>query len=276
MPACHGADPSCRDCTRVLRLAGTVNAKNGDETRGLVLTGWEWDLHSLANEVLGYRKPGRPKGTVKDFNAATARAGRKSVLAGSIYGWWHVVYSDLVRLTSREFGNALPRGQRDRLLFLHAVALSWFAQPDAIESEIVSVGRLITDFSETEILQTMAPVIKRRNMADKGQKIKWQGEERDPRYFFRAQTMREWLGEDLLEFHAEHLRALAPAHVIQARKKERDASRWDDHYSGTGVRASNAQKRATARLMRAQGMTYKEISQELGTPVPTVGRWCKE
>jgi len=186
-----GADPACRDCTRVLRLAGTVNSKNGAETRGLLLTGTEWDLHTLADEVLGARRAGRPKGaTVHDIEVAKARAGaragRKAVLQGSIYGWWHTVYSDLVRLTSLEHGNKIRPGNRDKLLFLHAVALSWFAQPDSLQDEILSVGRLVTDFDDAEILQTMAPVIARRNQADAGHKIQWNGKERDPRYFSRA------------------------------------------------------------------------------------------
>jgi len=268
-----GSDPACRDCTRVLRLAGTVNAKNNAEARGLILTGTEWDLHTLADEVLGPRNAGRPKGLVRDFNAAVARTSRKAVRAGSIYGWWHVVYGDLVRLTSVEFGNTLPQGQRDRILFLHAVALSWFAQPDAIESEILSVGRLITDFSDVEILQLMAPVIKRRNMADAKQTME---------YFFKAATLREWLGENLLEQHFEHLRALAPAHVIQARKKERDAARdrvsegrWEDHYTGTGVRAGNEEKRASARLMVAQGVTQARIAAEFGVSQQTISNWVR-
>ena len=271
-----GADPACRDCTRVLRLPGTINSKNGVEARGLMLTGEEWDLHSLADEILGPRKAGRPKASISDFNAAAARAGRRSVLAGSIYGWWHTVYSDLVKLTNLEHGNRLPEGSRDRLLFLHAVALSWFAQPDAIESEILSVGRLITNFSDDEILATMAPVISRRHMADKGEKITWDGREVDPRYFFKAETLRDWIGHDLVGRYADQLRALAPAEVIQERKKARDAARWTDHNTGTGVRASNEGKRASARLMRTQGMKYQAIADELCVSLGSVHKWCRE
>jgi hypothetical protein len=268
-----GADPACRDCTRVLRLAGTVNSKNEAETRGLILSGQEWDLHGLADAVLGPRRVGRPKGTVADFNAAAARAGRKSVLAGSIYGWWHMVYSDLVLLISLEFGNRIRKGERDKLLFLHAVALSWFAQPDAIESEILSIGESITDFRPDEILQLMGSVIARRNMADAGETVEWMGKARDPRYFFKAQTLREWIGEERLVRHADVLRALAPASVIKERKRARDAERWEDHYTGKGVRQSNEEKRATARLMRAKGESVAGIARALGIGYATAHRW---
>lgn len=269
-----GSDPACRDCTRVLRLAGTVNSKNGAETRGLILTGTVWDLNSLAAEVLGERKKRQSRAEVRDINAASARKGtRRAQLAGSIYGWWHAVYTDLVKLTDLRFHNRLPEGHRDKWLFLHAVALSWFAQPDAITDEVLQMGRLLTDFSDAEILKIMHPVISRRNDADAGLKIEWNGQQRDPRYFFKAETIREWIGHDLIERYADHLRALAPADVIKERKRERDAARWDDKYTGTGVRASNEEKRATARLMRAQGASIRAIAAELDVSIDTARRW---
>jgi hypothetical protein len=44
--------------------------------------------------------------------------------------------------------------------------------------------------------------------------------------------------------------------------------------SGAARLAASEDKRASARFMRAQGMTYQAISDELGTPLPTVARWC--
>ena len=278
-----GTDPACRDCTRVLRLAGTINRKNGFETRGLVLTGTTWDLHSLANEVLGYREPGqaRPRAAkvsaeVHDLNAAaarTAKVGRRGVLAGSIYGWWHTVYSDLNTIAHSQFHNEIPEGSRDKFLFLNAVALSWFAQPDAIAAEILKTGRRITSLTDSEIMETMAPVVQRRNDADNGKKIEWNGQERDPRYFFKASTLRDWIGHRLLEKHADQLRALAPAAVIKERKAKRDKARWSDSYTGTGVKASNEEKAAKARLMRASGCTQAEIASEVGVSTMTLSRW---
>lgn len=45
--------------------------------------------------------------------------------------------------------------------------------------------------------------------------------------------------------------------------------------SGVVRRASNEDLRADARLMRAKGMKLKEIAEQLGVPLPTVGRWCQ-
>ncbi len=46
--------------------------------------------------------------------------------------------------------------------------------------------------------------------------------------------------------------------------------------SGKVRRQASEDKRASARLMRAKGMTYAAIAAELDTPLPTVARWCNE
>ena len=122
----------------------------------------------------------------------------------------------------------------------------------------------------------MQPVIERSRQAAAGDKIKWQGQDRDPRYFFKAETLRDWVGHDLVERFGDQLRALAPAALIEQRKQERDTARFEDHYTGTGVRSSNEQKRATARLMRAGGDGFQSIADSLGVSVGSVHKWCKD
>ena len=51
-----GSDASARDCTRVLRIVGSINSKNGAQVMGWVLQPYRWTLHGLADEVLGPRK----------------------------------------------------------------------------------------------------------------------------------------------------------------------------------------------------------------------------
>jgi hypothetical protein len=45
--------------------------------------------------------------------------------------------------------------------------------------------------------------------------------------------------------------------------------------SGEVRRAMSEDKRASARLMRAQGMSVREIAEALGVPKSTVGDWCQ-
>ena len=47
------------------------------------------------------------------------------------------------------------------------------------------------------------------------------------------------------------------------------------HHVGEGVRASNEDKRASARLMRSQGHSFREIAAELEVDPKTVRLWCQ-
>lgn len=274
-----GSDSKARDCTRVLRLVGTRNAKNDAEVRGVVLTDSVWSLHELADEVLGAREP-KPA-TVFDFAAASARkskpAGRPRT--GSIYDWWHLVYRDLCAITDFHWFGGVPAGHRDQILFLMSVSLSWFAHVDVLEDEIVRTAHTFTPtLTQQEIQTQMAPVIKRAQASAAGKTALWQGAQVDPRYRFKAETLREWLG-DLIpaELHSQ-LRALAPADVIKARKKERDSARYEkrrDEYLKVHSESAD-QRAATARLMKTQGSTVKEIQAALGVSRASVFNYLKE
>lgn len=269
--AAVGSDSKARDCTRVLRLVGSVNSKNGQEVRGLVLSDTVWSLHELADEVLGARKA-----KVFDFAAAGARqhkpAGR--IRTGSIYDWWHLVYRDLILIADHHWFGGVPDGHRDQVLFLMAVSLSWFAHADVLKDEIVRTARTFTPSLPLREIETqMAAVISRAQAAATGNTILWRDARVDPRYRFKAATMRDWLGDLIApELHGQ-LRALAPEDVIKQRKQDRDAGRWSDRNTGQGHRAGNEEKRATARILKAQGASVASIAREIGVSRQTVMRW---
>jgi hypothetical protein len=163
--------------------------------------------------------------------------------------------------------------------------LSWFAQPEAIADEILSLGRLHTDLDEREIAHAADPTVKRALQAAAGDKLSWNGQEVDPRYRFRRQTLYDWLHGLITPDLLPQLRAIIPDDEARRRKAERDAARektrdrvkegrYDARNTGEGVRSSNEQKRATARLLRAAGKSYREIAAELGVSHETVRLWC--
>lgn len=284
-----GADYRAKDCTRLLRLVGTINAKNGEEVIGRTLNNNVWTLHELADEVLGPRvqQPAR----VLDFKAHAARRRHQDREAGkqkgSIYAWWYLVYRDLCTIADHYWFGGVPDGKRDTMLFLMANALSWYAHPESLSNEIIKTARTFTPTLTKKDVETYTrPILKRATDAAAGRKYEWQGKEVDPRYAFRAETIREWLGGTNLivpELWPD-LRALAPKEVIHERRREREKvretrnraaeGRYGANNTGQGYRAGQEEKRATARLMRAQGQSIRVIATALDVSVNTIQRWC--
>lgn len=270
-----GADKRARDCTRVLRLVGTVNSKVDTEVRGIVMNGLPWQFHALANEILGHRpdKPTKkPTAKVRSIDAAKIRSGEHP--RATIYRRWHQVYWDLQRIGDHYHGN-IPEGHRNEFLFISSAALSWFAAPESIGDEVADMAqRYCGGLGPVEIARAAQQSITRATKAAGGEKILWGGEERDPRYMFKRTTLWERLGA-LAEPVKHRLRAIIPDDLAKAHKQERDDARWSDHYTGQGVRVGNEPNCATARMLAAQGCSKRAIARELDVDEKTIRNWLK-
>lgn len=215
-----GSDRACADSTRVLRLCGSVHGGTGAEVLGYQITPVRWGLNELAGQVLGDR---RRRGNVTGLSP-----GRRVTQAAGVYALWHRRYLDLCTVADHHsfMAAGIREGSRDRMLFLLANALSWFTRSEALAGEIEQVARLYTpSLTLAEVRTYTSPIVKRAQAAADGARVTFGGESRDPRYYFRTQTLREWLGE-LLEPVEDRLRVLVPRSVLEQRKKERDAARW--------------------------------------------------
>jgi ElaB/YqjD/DUF883 family membrane-anchored ribosome-binding protein len=212
------ADPACADCTRVLRLVGTRNSRNDAEAVGYIVTGQRWSLHDLADEVLGHRT--RPAATVTGLGRARSKRAVRS--ATGTFQLWHGRYVDLCTIADHwAFMRGVPEGHRDTVLFLLSVSLSWFTRSDSLASEISRVARTyVPSFTEAEAMTYTRPIIRRAVMAANGLTVEYNGEQVDPRYRFKTETLRSWLG-DLIEPVQDRLRVLVPRHVLDERERER-------------------------------------------------------
>jgi hypothetical protein len=294
-PEALHVDLVVRDCTRVLRLVGSVNSKNLQEVRGLVLLDWHWDIETLAYEVFGdevapkasplvltqrtYEEnlaldAERESAAVRSYAAAKARKGTSTrTKYGSIYQWWALVYRDLVRIGDANF-LGIPEGHRDSWLFLYATSLCWFAEPESLASEITAVAKSYTQgLKIAEVRAIIAPTLARVEASRAGEKVEWAGTERDPRLHFKRETLLARMAPIIPDGLYPQLRAIIPNELRQERRQERFEARYEDHNTGTGVRVSNQQKRATARILKAQGMKVRDIAAELGVALGTVHNW---
>ncbi len=241
-----GADARAKDCTRMLRLAGTHNSKNGEIARGYILEGCRWELDHLSNEVLGYDEIGGNRNVVsmEEYRAAHLRA--KHTIGP--YQLWYSRYLDLCRIADYHCRNSkgIGEGSRDTLLFLLSTALSWFCPVDALEDEISRLARTyVPSLSEREACAYTRPIVKRATLAAKGEKINFGADKRDARYHFKTETIREWLSELINPELEEGLTVLLPENVLKKRKQDRDKRRWQTDratYLGQFANSQNASK----------------------------------
>lgn len=218
-----GADPAARDCARVLRLVGSVNSKNAREVRGLVLDPAPYGFRHLCDEVLGYRESRPAK--VLDLPTAKAHRGQRT-RTGSIYDRWHLVYQDLLKIAEWHFLGGIPHGHRDRWLFLCATALSWFAHPMTLRDELEKQASVWTPGLEAaEVRAALQAPLERACLAAEGKMLPWQGNETDPRYRFRRETLWQWMNDIIPTELAPQLRAIVSADVKVEHEKEREARR---------------------------------------------------
>lgn len=219
------ADKSARDCARVLRLVGSINSKNGAEVWGEVFDPIPWKFHDFCNEVLGYRE--QKKAKVYDFNTQRAEAGHKPKKArkASIYSWWHLVYQDLATIAS-SYPKGIPEGERNNFLFLVSVAMSWFANPEAIREALADkANKWTAGLTKQEIEQACKCSLDRLEQHQQGKKITWQGKELDPRYFFKRTTLYSKLKGLIKPEVEDKLRAIIDEETRAKRRAERERAR---------------------------------------------------
>lgn len=247
-----GADRAATDCTRVLRLAGTVNSRAGVEAVGWSVSPERWTLHELADAVLGPR-PAAPVAAI-----TRARTPRPAGQRGGVFQLWHSRYRDLTLVAEHHAfmrASGVPEGSRDRLLFLLANALSWFTRAHSLQAEIDQVARTFTPtLTLAEARTYTRPIVRRALATEEGGP--------DQRYRFRTETIRNWIG-DLIEPVESQLRVLVPRHVLDERERERLRRRDGVQQDRASWLAQTTDRHKVAAL-RAQGWTQKAIADELG------------
>jgi len=271
-----GADPTAKDAARVLRLVGSRNSKSGTIVEAI----WEehgeaiWEFGGLADEILplsrreleercANRSENQDKIASKDsrtasksrdnieerFTAATLALGR---------------LSDLQRLLKLRGYDKLPPGQRDSWMFVVATSLAKLVEPQFLEREILVLGRDYAGWSEVETRSRMQSVISRAHAASVGDKVEYNGQQRDPRYRLTNKWIINTLG--ITPSEEKEMEVL----ISKDTKRQRDRERKEKARRARGAKprdeyeAEAREKRSLALELREQGMSLREIGKTLG------------
>ena len=183
---------------------------------------------------------------------------------------------DLQRLIELRGLEQLLPGRRDYWMFAAATSLSYLVESQFLERKIIALGRDYANWSEGVTRSTMQAVISRAQSATLGEKIEWQGRQRDPRYRFTNQRLIE-----MLEISSEEQRHLKTI-ISEETKRERDRQRKERQRRSQGAqprdeyvasaRERRQHNRREAKKLREEGKSLREIGRELGVSHTQVRR----
>lgn len=267
-----GADPAARDAARVLRLVGTRNSKHGVEVVALSDSGPIWPFDRLADEILPHSREELAR--LYDLRVRRALRQKPPALVApegfNAYTLWAARLSDLQKLRDLRWWGYIPPGERDVWMLLASTAISWISMPVVLRREVYALARQVTGpdgWSERETETRMSAVIRRALMAARGETVEWQGQQWDPRYRFRTDTIIE-----LLKITPEEQRQLATIWSDEIRN-EKDRERKEAERRAAGkqtreeYRAKAEERRKEAQRLREQGYSYRKIAEALGCSV---------
>jgi hypothetical protein len=272
-------DPTAVDCTRLLRLVGSVNSRAPDHCRkvtGILNSVSEFDFDWLAEQILP-----RARAEVRDIQAQRAKARqdeRRKTEAGkrTVFDWWMAVYRDLYTIVEHHWSDGVPEGHRDTIIFLLSVALSWFTVSEALEAEVLSVARRVAPtLSEKEVLSYTSSVRDRAVRAAAGDRDMWREMSRDPRYHFKRETLFNWLADLITPALEKRLTGIISTAERDRRKRERELMR--DRVREGRYRSSHAsdETRLRAQAMALDGLSVRVIASVLSVPKSTVSDWLR-
>jgi len=271
-----GADPLAKDAARVLRLVGSRNSKSGTVVEAV----WEehgeaiWNFGDLADEVLPLsrneleeRRAKRSENQDKIASKDSTRASksRENIEERFTVGTLALGrLGDLQHLLGLRGYDKLPPGQRDSWMFVAATSLADLVEPPFLEREVLVLGRDYAGWGEAETRSRMQTVIARAHAASVGNKVEWNGQQRDPRYWLKNKTIIGMLG--ITPSEEKEMQVLISKDTKRQRDRERKAS--ERRARGAKPRdeylAEAKEKRSIALELHQQGMSLREIGKILG------------
>jgi hypothetical protein len=277
-----GADANAKDLTRVLRVAGSINPKNGAVVALVTnVVGKPVKFGAFTDQVIDATNPAnvvrlpngrRPPRTSKPLQRSL---GRTPQGAYRLHCERMADYETLVRLR----GGKLSDG-RKRMMFWFSVSAAWTCSStaEAINQTRIFVQENFADPGKY-VGQSMTSAMNRMEQAEAGVTLLWNGQARDIRYQVRTSTLIDRLEVTAAEQrHMLRLRGPEERARRQAEargvKREKDRSRAAEKRRQAGmlpqadyarkVATGAAQRRSKALSMRQAGRSIREIAAALG------------
>lgn len=305
-----GSDPCAVDVSRVLRLVGSVNTKNGqtvqvihqEERDGVALT---YDFEMFGDEVLefttnqiqGFRDAQKARSAelrllsqerARRKATETLRTARNGNQRGfCVEDWCWGVVEDLRTLAEIRHGGTVPfcddgGGKVGPDLFGHigAVHLARVLPYAGLWPDIQQWARIILPASYVNspaFSRHCSTLLHQAKQALAGETIQHHGKAVTPIYRYSPATIIE-----RLEITGDEMRHMTRL-IDKDEKRRRDREKWREMHTGqsreayhSGIDAHQEIRRGQARELKARGMTNLAISYEMDVSEMTVSRLLSE
>jgi hypothetical protein len=222
-----GADPLATDAARVLRLVGTRNSKSGSIVEAITPAARPWLFDMLADEILPFTRAEIDTLRVERVKRSAAREagvhnGRPTLVAFNAATLWQGRLDELERLLRHRWFGSLPPGHRDAWLFTAGIGASYLTPPSRLRRELFHLARRVACWSDHETGHRLQCVIQRAEAAARGERFDWHGNQIDPRYRMKDETIIRVLDiteQEMLDLNFRHL-------LTPELKRARERARW--------------------------------------------------
>lgn len=290
-----GADPQAIDVCRVLRLVGSINQKNGQLVRETFTSNISYDFEKLAREFDTYtelpevdleideagnvRKPNNirkiEKSELPIITATKNRSpytGPKNISGLSKFNASKLAndrIEDLVTLAKlRNAKGRIEDGKRDIFMFLAAVFLvQAHVDQNLIDAKLIELARnFVPHWPKTKIDQSAYAAINRLRAAIKGETVTFNGQDVDPRYKFKNETLisNQWL--DITPEEQSKLKTIISTEEAKKRDQQRALKKREQAGQQTlkQYRKSKEEKKLWALDLKKHGATWSDIALMVG------------
>jgi hypothetical protein len=279
-----GADHGATDASRVLRVVGSVNGKNGQAVAPLRALGPRWAFGELAEKIL----PQEPTLEISSSEAAevfppalklaappSSKTGRPGPHNWTVRSLMEARLADYQTLRRLRYGEGRMEDFRDRWLFLSGVAASWITwPPDAarFEREMIALAYEVGGWDEKRTRSKLQAVFKRMRMYEGGESVELAGVALDPRYLISNRFIIEML-EITPEEERHMLTVISKGEKYRRKRKNEDEKRRKNRGGKMSRSERAAYRRTEARRMAAEGLSFGEIAQALGISFHSVNSY---
>lgn len=276
--AALGADPAARDASRVLRLVQTRNLKSGDIVRVVHVTENQGAPIRYGFEYLAECLLPVAREQIAQAKLIVIEGGRKTgglrTFSGRQLSWDRL--EDLRRLVSMR--GRVREGTRMMTLHWHLNFLLLSGATNSVQMwhEAAALGREI-DPAWGYRASELSTLYRKAQMMDRGETVEWNGRRYPALYTPTNQTL-----IDIFEIEEDEQRQLktiisrsiaAERHAERDRKRRRAAGTVSRDEYREQIQRPAQEKQDQARKLRAQGLSVREIADQLGISKSAVGRY---